>query len=198
MAISLATGNKKHSQAERGAADLYETPPQAVDALRRVEPLPACVWEPAAGPGSIVRSLRTAGHKVIATDLYDWGCPDSLAGADFLKQDRLPAGVEAIVTNPPYKLAAPFVRHALRLCPKVIMLMRLAFLESVGRSDILDGGRLARVHLFANRLPMMHRDGWQGNKASSAMPFAWFCWDRDHDGPIILRRIKWEAETAGG
>lgn len=195
MATSLATGNKKHRQADRGL-DLYETPPQAVRALLKVEPLPQALWEPACGPGAIVGTLRATGRTVIATDLGDWGCPDSLAGADFLRQDRAPNGVEAIVTNPPYFLAAQFVRHALALCPKVIMLMRLAFLESVGRSDILDGGRLARVHVFANRLPLMHRYGWDGPKASSAMCFAWMVWDREHDGPATLRRIRWEAETA--
>ena len=52
--------------------------------------------------------------------------------------------------------------------PRVVMLLRLAFLESKRRSGILDGGQLARVHVFRNRLPMMHRAGWAGPKASSA------------------------------
>jgi hypothetical protein len=36
---------------------------------------------------------------------------------------------------------------------------------------------------------MMHRDGWDGPKAQSAMAFAWFVWDRDHRGgaPKIQR-----------
>ena len=33
--------------------------------------------------------------------------------------------------NPPFKLASEFVAHALDLSPKVIMLLRLAFLKSV-------------------------------------------------------------------
>lgn len=192
---SLITGNKKHRLVDRDA-DLYETPSQAIQALLRVEHIPETVWEPAAGPGAIVEVLRATGRKVIATDLRSWGCPDSLGGVDFLRQDTAPAGVEAIVTNPPYSLAAPFVRHALTLVPRVVMLMRLNFIESVSRTDILDGGQLSRVYPFANRLPMMHRHGWEGPKASSAMPFAWFVWDRYHRGPTQLQRIKWEAETA--
>ena len=35
-----------------------------------------------------------------------------------------------IVTNPPFKLAAQFAAHALSLCPRVAMLLRLSFLES--------------------------------------------------------------------
>jgi len=195
MTISLSTGNKKHKQAERGA-DLYETPPQAVHALLKVETLPHTIWEPACGPGSIVQVLRNTGRTVHATDLIDWGCPNSLAGANFLRQMQAPPLIDAIVTNPPYSLAAEFVRQGLTLCPLVIMLMRLAFIESMGRSDILDDGTLARIYPFANRLPMMHRDGWDGPKASSAMAFAWFVWQRDHEGPALLQRIRWEAESA--
>src|SRR5262245_41824577 len=116
MPITLATGNKRHRLEDR-QSDLYETPPQAVHALLKVESLPAKVWEPAAGPGSIVTLLRDLGHSVVATDLHPWGCPNSLAGADFLQQTSAPAGVEAIITNPPYSIAGAFVRQAKLLCP---------------------------------------------------------------------------------
>jgi hypothetical protein len=43
------------------------------------------------------------------------------------------------------------------------------------------------------RLPMVHRDGWTGPHASSAIPFAWFVWQHDHNGPTTLRRILWRA-----
>ena len=76
------------------------------------------------------------------------------------------------------------------------MLLRLAFLESERRSRILDTGTLARVHIFRRRLPMMHRDGWQGPKASSAMAFAWFIWDRAHTGPAILNRVSASGTTS--
>jgi hypothetical protein len=56
MTIGLATQSKAHRRAERGL-DLYETPPVAVRALLKVERIPHKVWEPAAGNGSIVRSL---------------------------------------------------------------------------------------------------------------------------------------------
>lgn len=61
---------------ERGD-DLYETPDVAVHALLRVEKLPEVIWEPACGPGRIVNVLRTAGHKVYATDLVNYGLDDS-------------------------------------------------------------------------------------------------------------------------
>ena len=184
-----ATGRAPLS--ERGN-DLYETPPEAVTALLKVEQLPEIIWEPACGPGSIVKVLRSAGHKVYATDLVDYGCPDSENRFDFL-MERLPSfHVGAIVTNPPFKLGRQFVTHALTLCPKVIMLLRLAFLEGSSRGTILDGGHLARVHVFRNRLPRMHRAGWEGPKSSSSIAFAWFVWDQAHRGPTELHRVSWK------
>lgn len=171
--------------------DLYETPAVAVESLLRVEQLPHRLWEPAAGRGAIVKILRAAGHEVLASDLVDYGIPTHFHGRDFL-MEPLPAGCEAIVTNPPFKLAEEFVAHALDLCPRVVMLLRLAFIESERRSEILERRGLARVHVFGKRLPMMHRDGWEGRKANSGMAFAWFVWDRDHVGPTELHRLAWE------
>jgi hypothetical protein len=193
--LSSATGNKRAALSERGH-DCYPTPPVAVHALLRVEPLPRVIWEPANGFGAITGVLRRAGHRVYASDLGDYGCPDADHGIDFLRQRTVPYGVQAVVTNPPFKLAEEFVQHALALgVPMVVMLLRLAFLESERRSPILDSGRLTRVHVFKNRLPMMHRHGWEGQKASSAIAFAWFCWDADHHGPAELDRISWEAPS---
>jgi hypothetical protein len=180
--------------AERGA-DLYETPACAVRALLEVEPLSGTIWECACGPGSIVGELRAAGHCVFATDIEDYGCPYSVGGVDFLKQIEPPKGdtdATIILTNPPYRLANRFVRHALALAPNVVMLLPLRFLESTGRADILDGGQLARVYVFRNRLPMMHRAGWDGRKiATGKVAYAWFIWDREHHGPATVHRISW-------
>jgi hypothetical protein len=193
----LSTGNKRAALKER-KDDLYETPAVAVEALLRVETLPKVIWEPACGPGAIVRVLRDAGHKVYATDLVDYESSDQdESGWDFLMERQLPLGTEAIVTNPPFKNVEPFVAHALDLCPRVVMLLRLAFLESDRRRPILDNSSLARVHVFRKRLPMMHRADWAGRKRDSGMAFAWFVWDRPHSGPTELHRLSWEkAESA--
>jgi hypothetical protein len=190
--LASGSGDKRHALKSR-KDDLYQTPPEAVRALLKVEELPPVIWEPACGPGSIVRELRATGRQVYATDLVDYDSRDQdEAGWDFMMERQLPIGAQAIVTNPPFKLAGQFATHALHLAPKVVMLMRLAFLESEGRSAILDGGFLARVHVFRNRLPMMHREGWDGPKSTNTMAFAWFVWDRSHRGATTLHRISWE------
>jgi hypothetical protein len=191
MSIDLSCQASRHPHAERGL-DLYSTPPCAVEALLRAEQVPLDVWECAAGRGAVVKVLRKAGHIVVASDIADHGFPLDFR-RDFFDVTEAPEDVDSIVTNPPYKIAQQFVEHALDLVPRVYLLLRLAFLESERRRPILEDRGLARVHVFRKRLPMMHRDGWTGPRASSAVAFAWFVWDRDHTGPAIINRISWEA-----
>ena len=189
MAFDHSCQVQRHSHAAR-SLDLYETPNVAVEALLRVEQLPHCIWEPAAGKGAIVRVLRDHAYAVIASDIYDYGGLHFVG--DFLAQKRMPAGCSCILTNPPFQWVEQFVAHALELSPLVIMLLRLAFLESERRCGILENRGLARVHLFRKRLPMMHRDLWAGKKANSGMAFAWMIWARGYNGLPTLNRISWE------
>ncbi len=79
-----------HPLADRGD-DVYETPEVAVEALLKVESQPTVLWEPACGPGAIVRVLRRHGHVVYATDLVDYNSPDQdESGWDFLLERQLP------------------------------------------------------------------------------------------------------------
>jgi hypothetical protein len=190
MTALTTGGNRAHALKHR-RDDLYETPPEAVEALLRIEQLPHRLWEPACGRGAIVNVLRAAGHECIGSDLVDYGDPTHFYRRDFLMERKAPDGCEAIVTNPPFKLAQQFVEHALDLCPRVVMLLRWAFMESDRRTSILEDRGLARIHVFRKRLPMMHRAEWEGPRASSSMTFAWFCWDRAHHGPPIVHRISW-------
>ena len=171
--------------------DFYATPSEAVLALLKVEKFTGTIWEPACGDGAIVDIMRAAGHRVYATDLVDRNCHDSESRVDFLMEKAPSFHIGAIVTNPPYALAKQFVAHALTLVPKVAMLLRLAFLEGSGRSSILDSGALARVHVFKNRLPRMHRHGWEGKQSSSSIAFAWFVWEVGWNKPAELHRISW-------
>jgi hypothetical protein len=190
---------QRHPLADR-SDDVYETPAVAVQALLRHVQLPHQLWEPAAAGGCIVDVLRAAGHQVIGSDLVDHGRPDFFARRDFLLEYKVPDGCEGICTNPPFKLAEQFVAHALHLCPRVTMLLRLAFYEAgTGkqkkhrlRARVLDEIPPARILVFRRRLPMMHRREWKGRKANSRMAFAWFVWDRAHVGPTTIERISWD------
>jgi hypothetical protein len=74
----------------------------------------------------------SCGFQVVASDIVDYGLPGCLVGVDYLKAARRPE-VEAIVTNPPYRLAVRFAEKALREVPYVALLLRTNFLESTGR-----------------------------------------------------------------
>jgi hypothetical protein len=183
---------QRHPLRERGD-DAYMTPPCATEALLRHVELPHRLWEIAVGDGTgILDVLRAHGHQVIGSDLVDYGRPDCFWRRDFLMEHKAPDGCEGIITNPPYKLVEQFVAHALELSPLVIMLLRLAFLESDRRTPILENAGLEDVLVFRLRLPMMHRRNWQGRKGNSGMGFAWYIWRRGYVGPIKLRRISWE------
>ncbi len=142
------------SKAE-GGDELHETPAIAVHKLLQAEPLPGHIWDCCCGPGAILRVLRPAGHTVTASDIRNYNSlehverilrktgHEDIDGAlrayvppnqdfvqDFLQKTMMPAGVEAMVMNPPFSKAAAFIRHALALgVPKVIALVRLAWLE---------------------------------------------------------------------
>jgi hypothetical protein len=187
---------KTHSLEDRGL-DFYPTPIEAVRGFLSAERqyLPKRLWEPACGDGAIVLPLRAAGHVVLATDLVDRGCPMSSGGIDFLLP--IPRGtsapcVDGIVTNPPFKLAQAFVDRALGMVPYVAMLLRVSFLEGTARKPWFQSTPLARVHISSRRLPMMHRHEWGGPKSTSAIAFAWFVWDRNHEGPPTIDWFDWK------
>jgi hypothetical protein len=163
--------NSTHSRAERGL-DMYPTPPEATRSLLALESFPRVVWEPAAGDGAIVDVLRAAGHDVIASDVADYGAGFTVA--DYLTAP-VPPGVEAIVTNPPFSLLLEFAAKAVREVPHVALLARLNALESARRLPFYRA-HPPRVLVSSRRLPMMHRAGWDGPRASSNHTFAWLVW----------------------
>jgi hypothetical protein len=93
--------------------------------------LPQNNWEPACGNGAIAKVLRSAGRAVLSSDIarYDGFEPDFVA--DYLTAP-VPHGVQAVVTNPPFKLAIEFVAKAIIDAPYVALLLRLSFLRASG------------------------------------------------------------------
>jgi len=168
-------------RANRQKDDFYPTPERASRALLEVESFTGAIWEPACGDGAISKVLEDAGYSVISTDLTDrgYGAPR----CDFLMEWHLAA--PNIVTNPPFRLATPFMRHAWALgARKMALLLRLACLEGIERSEFYDHSNLARVWVFRSRLSM-YRNG-ERMAADGTVAFAWFVWDREHDGSPTL------------
>jgi hypothetical protein len=204
-----AIGTKTATKDERGD-DLYETPVEAMRALLALESFSRNVLEPSVGRGAILRPLEAAGYDVRISDAVDRGIAtkdgECQAVGDFCAM-RGPSKLwfrgADIVTNPPYGIANAYIAHALReFRPgKMAMLLNLNFLAGFDDPDrcfVMDENPPSRIYVFTRRLPMMHRDGWDGPKASSQMNTAWFVWEMNDDGsygqgyPEIIR-IDWQA-----
>lgn len=169
----------------RPGGDFLVTEPAATEKLLAVERFPGVVWEPACGDGTMAEVLRTGAGvtQVLASDLHDRGYGEP--NVDFLT--FVPAALpDHVVTNPPYDRAEAFVRRALdHDVTKVALLLRLLYLEGIGRRERLWSRRPpARVHVFSDR-PRFQRNG-EGPFRKGLIGFAWFVWDREHAGPPTI------------
>jgi hypothetical protein len=162
--------------------DFYATPIEGIEALILAEQFVGPIWEPACGDGAISRILEREGYAVISTDLVDRGYGQ--ARIDFLMETKSLA--PNIVTNPPFKMVAPFIRQSLHLTTgKVAMLLRLACLEGKERGKLFETTPLARVFVFKSRL-QFKRPGWEDTGAGGMLPFAWFIWEHGYVGKPTL------------
>ncbi|TNC10866.1 class I SAM-dependent methyltransferase [Methylobacterium terricola] len=179
-AISLAGKSP-----QRAEDDFYPTPDSATLALLARESFPGIVWEPACGDGAMARHLDALPgvEAVIATDLVDRGY--GAGGIDFLQTREV---VDHVVTNPPFSLAEPFIRHALACSTgKVAMLLKLQFLEGVRREKLFSETPLARVYVFRRRLAFSRNGEPVPRKGMIA--FAWFVWEHGYQGDPVLKWV---------
>ncbi len=176
---------------EREENDFYATDPAVIPPLLKLlgwENGGKLIRENSCGSGCLSIMLDLFGHKVISSDLIDRGY--GITGIDFLQPnelDNLP--YDAVVMNPPYKLAEKFIWKSLEIAPVVCAFLRIQFYESEKRSKLFDDyGRLRKVAVFKKRV-LCSKDGLFKQGESSAVCYAWFIWDRDYNGPTELVRI---------
>lgn len=175
--------NSCHTDKARGL-DAYWTPKEAVLALTGIERLPKHIFDPACGNGAILNVLASKDFYVTGADIVDYGWPGTRV-QDYL---TAPSGGTAVVTNPPYKLAAAFVVKAVQETTYAAFLLRINFLESTRRLSFFRDHPISRIWVSSRRLPMMHRLGWAGPEASSNCAYCWFVWDRQSSD---RNRVDW-------
>lgn len=171
-ARQLGAGDKLSRQPE----DFYVIPIIAVEALRQNEVFTGVGWEPASGDGRIAKLMQMQLASDLRFDVYGEG------GMDFRLETRQ---VDYIITNPPFSLALPFVRHALECAPKVAMFLRLQFLEGKERGEFFKKHPPIRIYLFSERLNCDPAS----NGSGGMMCFAWFIWERGFRGIPGLRWV---------
>ena len=162
---------------ERPENDFYPTPPHMTQALLRVEKFKGPIWECACGDGAISRVLEENGYSVISTDIEPRGYGTQ---RDFLWLGESLA--PNIGTNPPFKLLNEFIEKATSLNPeKIFLLAKLAALETIERSHILERTKLTRVWIFRERQTMW-RNGIAESENGGMIPFCWLIWERGYRG----------------
>lgn len=98
-----------------------------------------------------------------------------------------------IITNPPYKQALDFVKHALDIVhdgSKVAMFLRLLFLESKVRAEFFKKCPPKIVYVSARRLTCAKNGDFERYKGSNAQAFAWFIWQKGYKGQTVVDWIN--------
>ena len=183
--VFVTLGASNHTVNPRAEYDYYATDPRAVRLLLEMETFSDKIWECACGEGHISKVLEQNGYEVLSTDLIDRGY--GTGGVDFLTSDYIFDG--DIITNPPYKYAIEFVKHALNSISeghKVAMLLRLSFLEGKSRRVLFNQYPPKKVYVSSNRI-LCAKNGDFENSDSSAIAYAWFIWEKGFRGTPILK-----------
>jgi hypothetical protein len=168
------------SDLARDPHDFYLTPRWATEAILDALPtLQGTIWEPACGDGAISKVLAERGYRVTSTDRFDRGFGS--AGVDFLSmRPVLTPNRGTIITNPPYKLAVPFVDLALEYAQTVVMLLKLNFLAGQRRKDWWASTPLKTVYVFSRRVSF--DKGSEPGKGAGVLEYAWFHWEHGYEG----------------
>lgn len=183
--IFAQLGATNHSNGVREINDFYATEPKAVEMLLEKEKFSSNIWECACGQGHISEVLKSHGYNVYSSDLIDRGY--GLGGQDFLKhQDKINCD---IITNPPYKIALDFIKHALEINSvgnKVAFLLKIQFLESDIRRKFFEINPPKYVYVFSKRTNCAKNGDFE-TFTSSAICYAWYIWENGFHGEPIIR-----------
>lgn len=162
---------------DRVPADYYATPADVTHALLRTQWAEnylfddhrafTTVWEPAAGTGEMAEAMKDRSLPVVATELHDRGY--GRTGVNFLHCFEAEGG--AIITNPPFSLAADFIRHARMFRVPFAMLLKATYWNAAKRRALFEETGPQVVYPVTWRPAM---DPWRGK--SPTMDFMWTCW----------------------
>lgn len=173
--------------------DWYVEPRWCSERLFEVEKFEGGVWDAACGIGRIIESARGAGLHAYGTDLIE-RTEVYFGGVDFLRCVK-PWGSN-IVSNPPFKIAEAFVKHALQLAErKVAMLLPANWVQGDKRSRWLQSTPLARVYFITPRpsMPPGAVVAAGGKPGNGTTDYCWMVWHRGRIGPADIRWLRRDA-----
>jgi hypothetical protein len=174
---------------ERYAEDYYPTPAWCVHALLNAGAIPEVLlpggrWlEPCAGNGAVIAAVNnwrffrqtdlpcdprwTAVELRHEPEVVLGGFTKEVFITDYLKW-KPPHAFQVAITNPPFKLAVPFIAKARTEAPLVAMLLRLAFAETQERQQF-HRENPSDIYVLSKR------PGF-GKGGTDNAAYAWFVW----------------------
>lgn len=180
--LSIA-GRKRSYEATKN--DFYQTPKWAIEELLKRETLNGSILEPCSGAGAISKVLECKYTNVISSDIREDDEVYGVKGVDIFKREK---HVDNIITNPPYKFATEIVEKSLEIAnKKVVMFLKLSFLESVKRYELFKKTPLKTVYVFSKRVNP-YPEGTVKPKNSGTIAYAWYVWEKGYNGKP---QIEW-------
>lgn len=171
VADVLGCGTKKKRRSN--PHQLFETQAAHTRALLHGFMIPRStpIWEPCAGRGAIADMLRAQHYPVVESDIVKRR-PRVLKRSFFDFKQPL---ARTVITNPPYRHAARFIRHAHILQIKLlILLLKADFMNTAQRFNLaLDVGMPTHI------LGLIKRPDFTG-EGSPPMVCSWYVWDEWH------------------
>ena len=177
---SVAAGVAGRREGRR-SQDYYETPYSMTRQLLGLGlfDASASTLEPAVGGGAIKRILVE--HDFTNITGYD-------VETDFLKETRQ---FSQIITNPPFNLSYEFIAKAKKVASdRFAMLFPLSYLHGKRRYDSVFRDKLfplASVNVFVRASYLGDPVRKDGRYSSGMVVYAWYFWDRAHQGEPVLR-----------
>ncbi len=165
--------------------DIYETPEELTNMILKFEEFQGKVFEPCCASGKMSKVLEEHGYVVISSDIRTENIYGE-GGKDFFEFNDV---ADNIMTNPPYSIATDFVIHALQHCSKkVIMLLRIQFLNGVERKEVYENYPPKRVYVISKR-PTLYPMGQAKPKNGGTIDYVWIVWEIGYIGATELKWI---------
>lgn len=199
MSANTSSAVMQQRKESHDSLDYFPTPPWATRALcahilKDAVSGRSC-WEPACGEGHMTRPLSEYFARVVGTDVHPYGHGEV---EDFLFPNTS-RRADWVITNPPFRLAEEFIHMARsRARDGVAMLVRSAFLESVGRHErLFSRTPPSLIAQFSERVPMVKGRCLQD--ATTATAYCWLVWVRDVPGTAFgwIPPCRKQLERAG-
>ncbi len=188
--VFVCNGASNHTKEERQEDDYYATEPRAVGLLLSKEHFNSNIWECACGEGHLSDVLKAAGYTVFSSDIVDRGYKETEI-INFLEFKEVNS--MDIITNPPYKYAKEFVKHALDMSvdgTKIAMFLKLTFLESQSRKELFREYPFRTLYVSSARLRCAKNGEFEKyRKNSTAVAYGWYVWVKGFKGKPVIEWI---------